>query len=142
MKITNYSDYSLRVLMYLGVSGDSLATIAEIAEKHDISRNHMVKIVHHLGQLGYVKTVRGKSGGICLGMPAEKIVVGKVVRQTESNLELVECFGAENTCIHSPGCVLKKALKEALQAFLSTLDSYTLADLIKPERRIAKQLEL
>lgn len=142
MKLTNYTDYSLRVLMYLSVNKGELATVSEIAERHGISRNHMVKIVHHLGQLGHVKTIRGKHGGLRLGRRPEDINIGRVVRETESNMELVECFGDNSLCVHSPGCELKKALREALKAFLAVLDGYTLADLVSSPRRISRQLGL
>lgn len=142
MKLTNYTDYALRVLMYLGVNEGELATVAEIAECHDISRNHMVKIVHHLGQLGYVETTRGKNGGIRLGRRPEAINIGRVIRETEGNMAIVECFGTANTCLHSPGCELKSALREALKAFLAVLDNYTLADLIRSPKRISRQLGL
>lgn len=142
MKLTNYTDYALRVLMYLSVNKGELATVSGIAASHDISRNHMVKIVHHLGQLGYVKTIRGKNGGLRLGRRPEDINVGRVVRETESNMELVECFGVSSLCVHSPGCELKKALREALKAFLAVLDGYTLADLVSSPRRISRQLGL
>lgn len=142
MKLTNYTDYALRVLMYLGVKENELATVAEIAACHDISRNHMVKIVHHLGQLGYVETIRGKNGGLRLGRRPNDINIGRVVRETEASMDVVECFGANNACLHSPGCELKKALREALKAFLAVLDSYTLADLIRSPKRISRQLGL
>lgn len=142
MKLTHYTDYALRVLMYLGVNDGELATAADIADTHGISRNHMVKIVHHLGRLGYVETIRGKNGGIRLGRRADKINIGKVVRETEANMDLVECFSVDSFCVHSPGCVLKKALREALRAFLDVMDQYTLADLVGSEKRVARQLGL
>jgi Rrf2 family nitric oxide-sensitive transcriptional repressor len=140
MKLTHYSDYSLRVLIYLGVRNDRLVTISEIAESYDISRNHVVKVVHHLGRLGYVDTLRGKHGGMRLAQNPEHINVGKLVRETEASLQIVECFGDDNACVLSPVCVLKSVLNEALGAFLATLDNYTLKDLIKPAPQIDEQL--
>jgi len=141
MKLTRYSDYSLRVLMYLGVRGEGLATISEIAGAYGISRNHVMKVVFDLGRLGYIETVRGKHGGIRLRRAPEEINVGELVRRTETSLELVECFGSDNTCCLAPVCVLRGALDEALRAFLEVLDRYTLADLIAPRQQLANQLE-
>lgn len=140
MKLTQYSDYSLRVLIFLGVRTERLATISEIAESYGISRNHVVKVVHHLGQLGYVETLRGKRGGLRLAGKPEDINIGKLVRDTEASLQIVECFGDDEACVLSPVCVLKNALNEALLAFLAVLDRYTLKDLIKPAREIDEQL--
>jgi Rrf2 family nitric oxide-sensitive transcriptional repressor len=137
MKLTQYTDYSLRVLMYLGFK-DGPATISEIAERYDISRNHVVKVAHQLGLLGYLQTVRGKGGGLRLARPAAEINVGAVIRDME-NLELVECLGENNTCVLSPPCVLRSALQDALKAFLATLDGYTLADLIDPPQKARRQ---
>lgn len=131
MQLTLYTDYSLRVLVYLGMRPDDQATITEIAEAYGISRNHLVKVVHHLGQTGYVHTTRGKSGGIRLGMPVHKIIIGDVVRKTEPHMNLLECFdNEENTCPISAACALKQALYQARKAFLMVLDGYTLADVL------------
>lgn len=140
MKLTHYSDYSLRVLIYLAVRTERLATITEISNSYGISRNHVVKVVHHLGKLGYLETMRGKHGGLRLAGKPEDINVGKVVRETEATLQIVECFGNDNACVLSPVCVLKNALGEALDAFLGTLDQYTLKDLVKPAQGIEEQL--
>lgn len=131
MHLTRYTDYSLRVLIYLASHRDKLATIGEIATHYGISRNHLMKVVHQLGANGYIDTLRGKGGGIRLARPPEEIVVGKVVRSMEENMAIVECF-TPNTCdcILAPGCLLKNALDEATQSFLATLDLYTLADLV------------
>lgn len=137
MKLTQYTDYSLRVLMYLGFK-DGPATISEIAERYDISRNHVVKVVHQLGQLGYLQTVRGKGGGLRLARPAAAINVGAVVRDMES-MEVAECLGDHNTCILSPACVMRSALADAVKAFLATLDGYTLEDLILPPQKARRQ---
>jgi len=141
MKLTQYSDYSLRVLIYLGVNPDDrLSTITEISSSYDISRNHVVKVVHNLGQLGYIETIRGKNGGMRLAMKPEDINVGKLIRKTEANLDIVECFGEDGNCVLTPTCQLRWALDEALTAFLVTLDRYTLADLIKPKKEIQAQI--
>ncbi|HUW49938.1 MAG TPA: Rrf2 family transcriptional regulator [Sulfuricella sp.] len=131
MHLTRYTDYSLRVLLYLGSRQDKLATIGEIAAHYGISRNHLMKVVHQLGANGYIDTLRGKGGGIKLARPPERIGVGDVVRSMEENMAIVECFAPETcACILAPGCTLKDALGEATQSFLATLDLYTLADLI------------
>jgi Rrf2 family nitric oxide-sensitive transcriptional repressor len=133
MHLTRYTDYSLRVLIYLGTRQDKLATISEIATYHGISRNHLMKVVHQLGAHGYIDTLRGKGGGIRLARPPERIVVGDVVRSMEENMSIVGCFEPDfSACILAPACQLKTALNEALHSFLATLDLYTLADLIGP----------
>ncbi len=138
MHLTRYTDYSLRVLLYLGNRPDKLATISEIATYHGISRNHLMKVVHQLGTNGYIDTLRGKGGGIKLAHPPERIVVGDVVRSMEENMTIVECLEpAFNSCVLAADCRLKTALGEALQSFLATLDLYTLADLIRsPEHSV------
>jgi Rrf2 family nitric oxide-sensitive transcriptional repressor len=140
MRLTNYSDYSLRVLTYLGLKGEELSTITEIADRYGISRNHIVKIVHQLGQLGYVETLRGKNGGIRLARTPDAINVGEVIRHTEASMDIVECFGDQNACVIGCACVLRTAINEALSAFMAVLDGYTLADLLAPRRRLGKRL--
>ncbi|MGO1501645.1 MAG: RrF2 family transcriptional regulator [Marinobacter sp.] len=131
MHITRYTDYSLRVLMYLAVQGDRLATIQEIADSYEISKNHLMKVVHQLNKKGYIETVRGKKGGMRLHMTPEEINVGILVRETEHDLSIVECHSSKNACKISPVCGLQPVFKEALQAFLSVLDKYTLKDVMK-----------
>jgi Rrf2 family transcriptional regulator, nitric oxide-sensitive transcriptional repressor len=129
MQLTQYSDYAFRTLIYLAISGEN-ATITEIAEHYQISRNHLVKVVHNLGKLGYIITTRGRQGGLRLAMPPEQINIGEVVRKTESNFNLVECFDRENNqCIITPACKLMGILGEAFHAFTDVLDQYTLADM-------------
>jgi Rrf2 family nitric oxide-sensitive transcriptional repressor len=136
MQLTRYSDYSLRVLIYLAVRPDELATIEEIAHAYGISRAHLMKVVHQLGRGGFLSTLRGRGGGFQLARPAEEIGVGEVVRFTEGTLELVECFDPETSrCRIDPVCGLRGALEQALDAFLETLDRYTLADLVARRRR-------
>jgi Rrf2 family nitric oxide-sensitive transcriptional repressor len=138
MRLTTYTDYALRVLMYLGLRGDDLATIQEIADQYGISKNHLMKLVHELGQLGYVETIRGKNGGLRLGRAPEKITVGEIVRQLEADMALVECFqSSETECRIVSPCVLRPALENALDRFLETLDGYTLADLLAPTAELS-----
>jgi len=142
MKLTNYSDYALRILIYLGLKKEKLSTITEISDYYRISRNHVVKIVHHLGQLGYLDTMRGKHGGIRLGRTPEMINIGEVIRHTETSMDLVECFGEQNTCVICDSCVLRSIIAEALAAFMTVLDGYTLADLMVPKHQFKKQLQV
>ncbi len=140
MRLTVYTDFSLRVLIFLALKGDGLATIAEVAEAYAISKNHLMKVAHQLGLAGYVATVRGKGGGLRLARKPEEIVLGDVVRSTEPDMALVPCFEpAGAACKIYCGCVLRGALVEARDAFLATLDRYTLADLARqraPLRRL------
>lgn len=130
MRLSTFSDYSLRVLMYLGAQPDRLATIAEIADGHGISESHLMKVVHQLGRCGFVETVRGKGGGMRLALAPQHIVLGNVIRQAESDFMLVECFGTDATCRIQGACHLNAILGEALNALFLVLDGYTLADLL------------
>ena len=142
MRLTTFTDYCLRVLMYVGTKGE-LATIDEIAGSYDISRNHLMKVVFRLGQLGYLTTVRGKGGGIRLGRDPAEVNLGRLVRQTEEDMALVACFESNSrVCRIEPACLLKRVLGEALEAFLAVLDEYTLADLVTPRARLATLLGL
>ena len=135
MRLTQWTDYSLRVLMYCAASEqrEQRATVAEIAEAHGISRSHLTKIVMTLSGLGLLETTRGRGGGLRLLKPAHGIVVGEVVRQTETDFTLVECFDPDqNTCRLDGHCRLKGALREAMDRYLAVLDGVTLADLVKP----------
>ena len=135
MRLTNWSDYSLRVLMYCAASAgrEQPATISEIAEAHGISRSHLTKIVMTLSGLGLLETTRGRGGGLRLLKPAREIVLGEVIRHTETDFTLVECFDqAHNTCRLDGHCRLKGVLKQAMDAYLSVLDGVTLADLVQP----------
>lgn len=135
MHITRYTDYSLRVLIYLAVQGDRLATIQEIADSYDISKNHLMKVVHQLNKKGYIETIRGKKGGMRLHMAPSDINIGILVRETEQDLSIMECFSAKNACKITPVCGLKSMFGEALKAFLEVLDKYTLADVIQDQHR-------
>ena len=141
MKLTAFTDYSLRVLMYLSADPTQRATIAEIAAAFDISENHLVKVVHFLGRQGWIETLRGKGGGIQLAMAPDAINVGRVVRDTEGSALPAECFLPEGgECILTPVCRLKNVLAEAVKAFYFVLDKYTLADISKNRQALAKVL--
>ncbi|MFB9869628.1 Rrf2 family transcriptional regulator [Vreelandella sulfidaeris] len=130
MHLTRFTDYSIRVLIFLAVKGEERSTINEIAETFDISRNHLMKVVQELSQKNYVTAIRGKNGGLLLTRDPATIVLGKLVREMEHGMELVECFHSDNACIITPSCQLQSILGEALTAFLSVLDRYTLADVL------------
>lgn len=139
MQLTHYTDYSLRVLIYLTLQEDDrLVTINEIAEHFSIARNHLIKVVQRLGQLGYVQTVRGKGGGIRLGKPPKAIGIGAVVRDMEANLEIIDC--GKPPCPLAGNCDLKGILDEASQAFFAVLNRYTLADLQQQPQQIQQLL--
>ena len=141
MRLTVYTDFSLRVLMFLELKGDRLATISEIAKTYGISKNHLMKVVYQLGLAGYVETVRGKGGGIRLARPPENIVLGEVVRRTESDMALVPCFAPEAaSCAIFRSCRLRHVLSEARDAFLAVLDGCSLADLVRPRAPLTKLL--
>jgi Rrf2 family nitric oxide-sensitive transcriptional repressor len=130
MRLTDFSDYALRILMYAAVRNDRLITIEETARLYGISRAHLMKIVNHLTRAGYLKAVRGRSGGVALAKPPERICLGDVLRATEPDFALVECFRSDNRCLITPSCRLRGVLGEAMTAFSATLDRYTLADLM------------
>src|ERR1700675_2734058 len=132
MRLTLWTDYAFRTMIYVGTKGDELSTIAQIAKSFDISKSHLMKVVNRLEQRGYIKTVRGRNGGIRLGRPAADIRVGSVVRDTEEELAVIGCLEKANFCSIERCCVLRSVLHEATQAFLRTLDGYTLADLLAP----------
>ena len=138
MKLTAFTDYSLRVLIYLATEPDRRATVAEISAAFDIKANHLTKVVHHLAKCGWVATVRGKGGGLVLALPAEQISVGKVVRDTEGAALPAECFGtAQSHCAIVRSCRLKGVLAEAVDAFHAVLDRYTLADISSNRQALA-----
>ena len=126
MKLTRYTDYALRVLLYLGARPDRLCSISEMAGAYAISQNHLMKVVHDLGKAGFVASARGRLGGIRLARPPGEIFIGSVVRHTEDGFDLVDC----GSCIIAPACGMTGVLKEAVRAFLAVLDQYTIADLI------------
>ena len=118
MRLTLWTDYALRTLIYLGAKGGRLSTIAEIAESFDISKAHLMKVVNRLGQQGYIDAIRGKGGGIRLARPPAQIGVGAVVRDTEEDLAVMGCLGEAGFCRIEGCCVLRHALREATLAFL------------------------
>ncbi|MBF7053589.1 Rrf2 family transcriptional regulator [Halomonas sp. KAO] len=140
MHLTRFTDYSLRVLLYLAVKGEERSTITEIAERFEISRNHLMKVVQDLSHHGYITSIRGKHGGLLLRREPDSIVLGELIRRTERDLTLVECFGDDNECLITPACRLKQILAEALDAFMAVLDGYTLEDLLGPRRQPLIQL--
>lgn len=144
MQLTQYTDYSLRVLIYLSQKEQGeLATITEIAEFYGISRNHLVKVVHNLATYGFIKTMRGKNGGMCLARPAEEIGIGEVVRQTEPNFDIAECFSQKNnSCVISPICALKNMLGDARTNFIQTLDRYTIAQTLNPKHGLSEKINI
>jgi len=130
MKLTFYSDYSLRLLMYVSVKREALVTIQEVADAYGISKNHLMKVAFELGRKGFLETVRGRGGGLRLARPPEKIGVGEVVRAMEEDFTMVECFDPSiNQCVITGPCRLRGVLSRALKAYFAVLDEYTLADL-------------
>lgn len=138
MKLTAFTDYSLRVLIYLAAEPSRRATIAEISTAFGVSENHLTKVVHFLGKQGWLETVRGKGGGMTLAKRPEAIGIGQVVRDTEGAAMPAECFSAdEGHCVISSCCRLKGVLAEAVRAFYAVLDRYTLADITRNRQALA-----
>ena len=136
MKLSLFTDYALRILMFAAIKGESFR-VDEVTAAYGISRNHVAKVIHTLAQLGYLETRRGRGGGIQLGRPAGEIHIGKLVRQTEDQPVIVECFDpATNTCPISGSCLLKGVLAQAVNAFYATLDRHTLQELVSGPQRI------
>ena len=129
MKLTSYSDFAMRVLIYLKIRPDDRVTIRDIADAFRVSKPHLMKVVNELARLGYVDAARGRTGGLKLGKPPGKINLGQVIRATEPDFDIVECFGPDNHCPIVPACELRGLLAEARDAFLAVLDRHTLADL-------------
>lgn len=141
MRLTLFSDYSLRMLMYTHAASDRLVTIEEMADAYGISRAHLMKVAATLTRAGYLVAVRGRSGGLRLAKPAEEIVLGDVVRATEPDFALVECLATGNQCVITKCCKLQGVLRDALQQFLSVLDSHTLASIALRPRDFRSILE-
>lgn len=141
MRITRHTDYGLRVLMYLSLHPGRV-NIKDIAEAYHISRNHLMKVVHHLQLLGYVLTVRGKGGGISLNGKPEDILVGKVARDLESDIPLLECFSGKDCCKITDQCQLKTAFEEAQNQFYAHLNEYSIARLVKGDHQIRELIQL
>jgi Rrf2 family transcriptional regulator, nitric oxide-sensitive transcriptional repressor len=143
LRLTLYSDYALRLLMYLGLARDRLVTIHEVAEAYGISKNHLMKVVNDLQRAGYVETVRGRGGGIRLARDPNEIRLDSVIRHTEDDFRLVECFDpVTNRCRISPSCRLRGVLREALDAWFGVFERHTLADLLEAPARLGSQLGL
>ena len=130
MRLTRFSDYSLRVLMYAATQGERLITIEEVAKTYRISRTHLMKVCNQLTKAGFLRATRGRSGGLTLARPPSEIGIGAVLRLTEPDFALVECFGGGKDCVIASRCRLQGVLHEALAAFLAAIDRYTLADLM------------
>ena len=130
MHLTQYTTFTLRTLQYLALHDPDIVTVEDVSRAHRISKAHLVKVSHELGQRGYIQTLRGRNGGMKLARPADQIIVGEVVRWTEAPLELVECFNPDtNTCPLEGACHLSRGIQRALRAFLSVLDDMTIADI-------------
>lgn len=141
MRLSNFTDYSLRVLMYLAADPDRRATIAEIAAAYDISEHHLVKVVHFLGRSGWLLNLRGRGGGIELALPPQAINLGEVVRAAEGDPMPAECFDrARNECRITRACRLRGVLAEAVEAFHAALDRYTVADLVPNRMALVRLL--
>lgn len=134
MRVTRYTDYALRVLIYAALNDDRLCTIREIADQYAISKNHLMKVVQELAAMGYLEATRGRNGGLRLGAPAERLSIGKLVREMETE-GLVDCFRDGQGCVITPACELKRIFSEAHEAFFAVLDRYSLADILPPRNR-------
>lgn len=143
MRLTQHTDFGLRILLFLAAEPERTATVAEIAGTYGISRNHLLKVANHLGRLGYIETIRGQRGGVRLGRPPESIRLGGVVRDLEPDMHLVECFDrSSNECRIVRECKLIGPLFEAQNAFIATLDQYTLADAMRSPQLGPRLVEL
>lgn len=141
MHLTRFSDNALRCLIAIGLEPDRAIPVPEIAERMNMSYEHLVKVVQRLVALGYAETVRGRHGGVRLAVAPESLRLSTIVRETEDNLVLVECFSAEShTCPIAPACKLAPVLDEALNAFFDVLDKKTLADVLKPKRELLSRM--
>ena len=141
MRLTTFTDYSLRVLMYVAAHPDGRTTIAEIAGAYDISEHHLTKVVHFLGKEGYLDNMRGRGGGLTLAREPAAINVGEVVKLTEGGDVPAECFERDsNTCAITADCKLKHALAEAVDAFYKALRRYTLEDVVKNRKALGRAL--
>jgi Rrf2 family nitric oxide-sensitive transcriptional repressor len=139
MRLTRHTDNALRLLTFLAIDTERAVPAGEVARRMRMSEDHLVKVIGRLAELGYVETRRGRTGGVRLAMAPAKIRVGRVVRETEDNMALVECFNPEtNRCPIAPACVLAGALDRALAAFLGVLDELTVADLVTHPRRLER----
>lgn len=130
MRLTQLTDFAMRMLIHLAQHPDRLCTIAEVAERYQVSEAHLMKITHQLGREGWVTTVRGKGGGMTLALPPDQIRLGEVVRSMESDFAMVECFSTGSSCMLTGACKLTGVMQGALQSFMDHLDAHTLADIL------------
>jgi Rrf2 family nitric oxide-sensitive transcriptional repressor len=142
VRLTTFTDYSLRVLLYVAIAPEGRANIAEIAKKYRVSEHHIVKVAHLLGKEGLLLNTRGRGGGLRLARPPREINVGQVVRITEEPSVLAECFAPAGTCVIAGACRLATVLGEAHRAFYEVLDGFTLADLVSRPQRMTQILHL
>lgn len=140
MHLTTFSDYSMRVMMYLGLQHGQLVNISDIAQAYKISENHLTKVVHYLARSGYVETVRGKGGGLRLARDPDTVNIGEMIRNTEGDTGLLPCLETDSACCIQPSCKLMGMLREAQTALFKVLDKYTLADLLSQEEPLARIL--
>lgn len=141
MKLTSYTNYALRSLQLAALKSPDLVRVDDVARIHNLSRPHIMKIVHELGRAGYLETVRGRGGGFRLARPPEDIVVGEVVRMTEGPLDVVECFNPEkNTCPLMGICILSKKMREATAAFMAVLDDLTIAQIASNRGQLMERI--
>lgn len=139
MQLTLHTDFSLRTLIYVALKPEGqLSTVSEVAEALQMPRNHLVKVVHHLGRAGFLHTLQGKNGGISLARPARQICVGDVIREMEPTLQAIDCTKPSGNCRLLPSCQLRLILQEASAAFIAVLDNYTLADLVTEPARMMR----
>jgi Rrf2 family nitric oxide-sensitive transcriptional repressor len=140
MQLTQYTDFALRTLIALAISPDERATVSEVSRAHRISRNHLVKVVGRLAELGYIETVRGKGGGMRLARRPQRIGIGDIVRGMEHELGVVECLQTGGGCVIAPACRLKGMMQGAMECFLAELDRFTLADVLQQRAPLGRLL--
>lgn len=136
MRVTAFTDYAFRVLIYLALEPEYRATINKIADDYGVSKNSLMKVVNLLSNAGLVKSSRGPQGGLELAQKADEIMVGEIIRLTEDNFQMVECFGPDNQCVITPACELRLILDQSLQAFFGVLDQYSIQDLVKSRSQL------
>ena len=142
MRLTRFSDYSLRVLIYLGLHRDGPVTIREISDAYAISRNHLMKVVSNLTRLGYVDARRGPGGGLALASHPADMNLARIIEDTEEDMNLVECFQPNGKCVIDPVCRLRVSLRQALDAYMESLARFTLDDLLQPQADLSRLLDI
>ena len=136
MQLTKFTDYALRVLLFLAQNPDKRITIDEISKHYQVSRNHLMKIVHSLSVAGFIHSSRGRNGGLSLGMSASSITIADVILHTEKNMDLVECFETGSNCMLESDCVLRHVLHRAQDSFIEVLSLFSLADILERQNRL------